>query len=159
MNNIHDPQMRSHYIGYTSGITGFQHPGPLSIAYLLEGPDGTELARELINTNAAGSGHESEYLAVMYLARTIETRFPDVTNLRIYSSSQLVVNQLCGRWTTYIDRFRIFADKIDASLKHLHWGITYIPRLDNRLKDWHWAGYEKSQPAGSPVDLATQITG
>jgi ribonuclease HI len=151
--HLHERQMRvDDYIGYASGITGFQHPGPLSIAYLLIAPDGTELERELINTNMSGSGHDAEYLAVMYLSRAVATSFPDVKNLRIFSSSQLVVNQLCGRWSTYTDRFRIFGEKIRSNLKHIQWDIAYIPRPDNQLKDWHWERYEESHPEESLTD-------
>ena len=157
MNNIvipDVPHLRDNYIGYTSGITGFQHPGALSIAHLLTSPDGTELARELINTNRIGSGHEAEYLAVMHLSRAIAIRFPDIKNLWIFSSSQLVVNQLCGRWSTYTDRFQIFADKIHSDLRHIQWGITYKPRLDNPFKNCHWERYEESHPEQSWTDSA-----
>jgi hypothetical protein len=152
MKNIHEPQMRDNYTGYASGITGFQHPGPLSIAYLLIAPDGTQLARELLNTNMTGSAHESEYLAVMCLARAVAIRFPDIKNLRIFSSSQLVVNQLCGRWSTYTDRFRIFADKIHTDVRHIHWDISWIPRIENQLKQWHWERYQRSHPDESSMD-------
>lgn len=156
MNNVihlNERQMRiDEYVGYASGITGFQHPGPLSIAYALIAPDGNELARELINTNMIGSGHEAEYLATMYLSRAVATRFPDVKNLRIFSSSQLVVNQLCGHWRIYVDRFQTFVAKIHSNLKDIQWDINFISRLDNQLKDWHWTRYEEGHPGESPTD-------
>jgi hypothetical protein len=63
-----------------------------------------------------------------------------------------LVNQLCGRWSTYTDHFRIFADKIHSDLRHIQWGITYKPRLDNPFKTWHWQRYEESHPEGSSTD-------
>lgn len=156
MSNVMPPHKRQmgieDYIGYTSGITGLQQPGALSIAYLLLTPDGEELARELIDTKISGSAHDAEYLALMCLSRAVAIRFPDVKNLRIYSSSQLVVNQLRGNWRIYVNRFRIFGEKIHSNLEHMQWSIAYLPRTDNPLKNWHWERYEESHPDESSMD-------
>jgi hypothetical protein len=154
MNNIHDPAAKGNYIAYTSGIIGFQNHGLFSVCYFLTAPDGNELARDLISTEIYGTPHEAEYLATMYLSRVVSSEFPQIRNLWIFSSNQLVVNQLSGTWRIYDQRFQTYAGKIHSNLAQIQWGITWIPRIENQLKNWHWERYEVSHPEEFSTDSA-----
>jgi len=145
--HMHDPQMGHAHIAVTIGITGSQHPGPISISYLLIAPDGTELARESMETGINGTCHEAEYLAIMLLSRVVRSRFGSIKSLSILSSDQLVVHQLTGRWRIRVDRFQTYVDKIHLSLKDIEWGIAWIPRVGNQLKDSHWERYQENDKA------------
>ena len=115
MNNVvhlHERQITDDFIGYTSGITGSQSTGPCSIAYLLTAPDGSELAKESINTSIVGTGHDAEYLAVTLLSRVVRSRFAYIKNLSIFCSDQLVVNQLSGQWRIQVEQHQQFVKKI-----------------------------------------------
>ncbi len=129
------------FIAYTSGITGDTNPGPISIAYLLLAPDGQELCKELVDTAINGSGHDAEYLSVMHLSRAIASSFDNITDLSVYSSSKLLVNQLSGRWAIRVQRHQTFVDKIALDLSNISWNVTWISRIENPMKTWHWEYY------------------
>ncbi len=65
----------------------------------------------------------------------------------MYCSDQLVVNQLSGRWQVRVDRLQMFVDKIAGDLSDIRWGITWIPRIENPFKDWHWKQYREHEKA------------
>ncbi|MGO9569314.1 MAG: hypothetical protein ACLP5H_17395 [Desulfomonilaceae bacterium] len=158
MNNIvppDDPQSRiDNYIGYTSGITGSQAPGPCSAAYLLISPDGNELFREIMDTGIHSTGHDAEYLAVALLSRVVRTRFAHIKNLFIFCSDKLVGHQLSGLWQVRVARHQQFAEKIASNLKNIQWGIKWIPLVEHQLKDWHWENYKKSNEAGTQTGIS-----
>ncbi len=144
------------YTAYTSGITGDSNPGPISIAYLLVAPDGQKLERELMSTGINGSGHDAEYVSLMFLCRLIKSRFAYIESLSIYSSSKLVVNQLSGRWAIRVQRHQTFVDKITSDLSDIVWDITWTPRIENPIKTWHW---EYCSCPEASVKASTQIPG
>ena len=91
-----------------------------------------------MDTGINGSGHDAEYVSVMFLSRVITSHFDCIKNISIYSSSKLVVNQLSGRWAIRLQRHQTFVDKITSDLSNIVWDITWIPRVESHLKDWHW---------------------
>ena len=83
----------------------------------------------------------------MLLSRVVRSRFGSIKSLSILSSDQLVVHQLTGRWRIRVDRFQTYVDKIHLSLKDIEWGIAWIPRVGNQLKDSHWERYQENDKA------------
>ncbi len=147
------------FIAYASGITGDSNPGPISIAYLLVAPDGKELCKELVDTAINGSGHDAEYLSVMHLSRAITSCFDNITNLSVYSSSKLLVNQLSGRWAIRVQRHQTFVDKITSHFSNINWDVTWIPRIENPMKTWHWEyhSYSKDDSKGIHRDSSQKL--
>ena len=78
-----------------------------------------------------------------FLARVVTKRFPDIRNISIFSSNRLVVEQLCGRWEIRVHRLQGFAEKINSTLSGINWGITWLPKAANSIKDLHWEHYNQ----------------
>ena len=97
------------------------------------------------------SGHDAEYLAVMLLCRVVTSRFAHVGNLSILCCDQLVVNQLSGTWRIGLKRFQTFVEKVSLDLKGVQWGITWIPRIANPIKTWHWDNYHQDNNTGQTL--------
>jgi hypothetical protein len=151
--HLHEPHVTSQdYVGYTSGITGVKGPGPCSATYLLVGPDGQEITRELMKTDMCGTGHDAEYLAVRFLTKVVTSQFPYIRTLCIMSSNLLVVNQLCGRWRIRVERYQKLVHMIQSTLEGLHWYVTWIPGGCNPLKPWHWEQHKELDSPDSKGD-------
>jgi ribonuclease HI len=141
--------------GYSSGITELGNPGVCSAAYLLMAPNGTELAKELVNTGLRGSGHDAEYLALRLLSSAVKSRFRRVRRLSLFSSSQLVVNQLSGRWRIRVPLHQQFVEEISLNLHDLEWSIEWTPAVANPIKAWHWKHYEEKGDTEGEMNKAS----
>lgn len=141
--------------GYASGITVLGNPGVCSAAYLLMAPNGTELARDLVTTGLRGSGHDAEYLALRLLSSAVKCRFPRVRRLSLFSSSQLVVNQLSGRWRIRVPVHQQFVEEISLNLHDLEWSIEWVPGAANSIKAWHWQRVREQGETDGAVTTAS----
>gem|GEM_PF-4568733 len=128
------------HTAYTSGITGHKGNGHISVAYLLIGPDGSELLREFEETQYWGSLHDAEYLGVQRFAETLK-KLPPIENLSLRCSSRFVVNQLQGAWRINVDRHQCFVTTIKSVLRAVNLSVTWVPGKDNPIKSWHWENY------------------
>jgi hypothetical protein len=129
------------YTAYVSGIAGDTGSGLMSVAFLLIGPDGTEITREFHDYNTWGSPHDAEYKALLHLIDSLKDR-PEIKNLSILSSNNMIVNQMTGKWRINVDRHREYYVEVNTGFSRRFKiggiGLSYVPKAENRVKEWHW---------------------
>jgi len=120
--------MRAHIDGASRG-----NPGPAGIGVLFLGPDGAVVER-LCRGIGTATNNVAEYTALLLaLERAIAL---GVTELEVYSDSELLVRQLLGRYQVKHPALRpLFAVARERIAGLRHFGIHHVPRELNAEAD------------------------
>ncbi len=107
---------------------------------MIKGEDGTVLLREhgVVGKGKAMSNNVAEYAGVLHVLKYLSSRPPG--RVMIHGDSNLVINQLSGKWRVRKGLYLAIAVKTTALLAHLRglgWQISFcwIPREQNEECD------------------------
>ena len=80
------------------------------------------------------TNNEAEYMAMIKGAHiSLEL---NITNLDIYSDSELIVNQINGKYKVKNDRMKQLHSSVMLELNHMdHWSVTHVRREKNTRAD------------------------
>ncbi len=127
--------MRKFIINTDGGSRG--NPGKAAAAFVLHDENGQIIAREGGYIGVA-TNNDAEYAAVKEAFKYLSTNFSQDIPLEIElrADSQLVVNQLAGKFKIKNPRLKIVVDEIkNVEMKLGHVVYTYIPREQNKEAD------------------------
>ena len=114
------------------------NPGPAAAAFVVKDASGQVIHRQGTYLGIA-TNNQAEYQAVIESLKWLSTMNYELTTVNYYLDSQLVVNQLMGRFkikdqTLKIKYLEIM--KLIASHKLTIAGFAYIPRAQNSIADF-----------------------
>ncbi len=114
--------------------------GTASFGVIVKGENGTVLLREhgVVSKGKAMSNNVAEYAGVLHVLKYLSSRPPG--RVMIHGDSNLVINQLSGKWRVRKGLYLAIAVKTTALLAHLRglgWQISFcwIPREQNEECD------------------------
>jgi ribonuclease HI len=145
------------YKAYVSGIAGEKGPGYVSVAFLVIDSDNNEVLRDFHDINTWGSPHDAEYKAVIHLLEKL-TGHPEIQKLSILTSSTFVANQVTGKWRINVDRHKGFCQSVIGKCigRLANYGVssvlTYIPKIENLVKEWHWERHLEAREAATETE-------
>ncbi|MCL4541502.1 MAG: ribonuclease HI family protein [Chloroflexi bacterium] len=109
------------------------NPGPAAAGIVIALPDGTPL-RQMGIALGRKTNNEAEYLALLRALQEVQRLRPTAVTVRM--DSQLVVNQMTGRWRVRDGRLRLLKEQVDAVLAALpRVDFEWNPRELNSLAD------------------------
>ncbi|MDD2453202.1 ribonuclease HI family protein [Aminivibrio sp.] len=120
------PRIRGHFDGASRG-----NPGEAGAGAVLLKEDGTPLW-ECAQPLGKRTNNEAEYLALILLLEEAERRSIAAD---IRGDSQLVVNQVTGKWKINEPRLRQLADRAVDLLKKTKSTLAWVPREENTAAD------------------------
>ena len=120
------PRIRGHFDGASRG-----NPGEAGAGAILLKEDGTSLW-ECAHPLGKRTNNEAEYLALILLLEEAERRGIAAD---IRGDSQLVVNQVTGKWKINEPRLRELADRAVVLLKKTKSTLAWVPREENSAAD------------------------
>ncbi len=94
--------------------------------------DGKEIFKEGIFLGTK-TNNEAEYSALLHGLK--KAKELGIKNLKIFSDSKLIVNQINGNYKIKNQRLKNFYTEIIKLLKNFNYEINYIPREKNKLAD------------------------
>jgi ribonuclease HI len=110
--------------------------GTASFGVIVKDDDGTVLLREhgLVGKGKAMSNNVAEYAGVLHILKYLSSRPPG--RVMIYGDSNLVINQLSGKWRVRKGLYLSIAMETKELLAHLRWlgsqiNFCWIPREQN----------------------------
>ena len=96
------------------------------------------ITRKHINKDIGkGTNNIAEYIglieALVYFYDYYEVlrAYKDV-NLKIFSDSDLMVNQVNGRWKAKDEKLKVLCDRARSLLKRYTWKLSWVPREENK---------------------------
>lgn len=114
------------------------NPGPAAASFVIKDEDGSVLFEEGKHIGTA-TNNEAEYAAVKLALEKLADKFPSMlpASIELRSDSQLIVNQLSGRFKIKNERLKVFVDHIKQLEKQVG-KVTYfyIPRAENFQADY-----------------------
>ncbi|TDY61713.1 ribonuclease HI [Aminivibrio pyruvatiphilus] len=119
-------RLRGHFDGASRGNPG--EAGAGAVLFDESGAPAWECARPL----GKRTNNEAEYLALLLLLEEVERRG---ISADILGDSQLVVNQVTGRWKINEPRLRELADRAMDLLRRTKSSISWVPRDQNAAAD------------------------
>lgn len=120
-------------IANVDGAAEPTNPGHMSSAYILRNQDGLTIDGNGFYMGQ-GTNNEAEYIAVGKCIRAAIDL--GCTKLTIFSDSQLVVNQITGKWKVKATHLQKYLDRIHELLGQVdEWTINWIPREQNEDAD------------------------
>src|ERR1019366_7019749 len=133
--------MSNEYTAWFDGACGPANPGgTATYGVMIKDQDGRILVWEhgLVGEGSAMSNNVAEYAGVLHILKYLSTRPPG--RVTIHGDSNLVVNQLSGKWLVKKGLYLPTAIEAKALLAHLHncgWEINlrWIPRARNKECD------------------------
>ena len=129
------------YNAWFDGACGPVNPGGnATFGVVVKARDGTVLLREhgYVGHGSCMSNNVAEYAGVLQILKYLATRPPG--RVTVHGDSNLVINQLKGKWRIRKGLYRSIAmeaKELLAHLKGLGWQITccWIPRAQNEECD------------------------
>jgi ribonuclease HI len=129
------------YLAWFDGACEPVNPGgTASLGVVIKGEDGTVLLREhgVVGKGKAMSNNVAEYAGVLHILKYLSSRPPG--RVKIHGDSNLVINQLSGRWRIKKGLYLPVATETKqllAYLRGLGWQINFfwIPREQNEECD------------------------
>ncbi|MDY6771237.1 MAG: ribonuclease HI family protein [Candidatus Nanohaloarchaea archaeon] len=114
---------------YTDGASR-GNPGPASYGFVLT--DGDEVLYTESGFLGRSTNNQAEYNAVINALRTAIDA--GVDSVKLFSDSQLLVNQLNGEWKVKDAELRELYDTVQELLDEIDVAFTHVPR-ENRFVD------------------------
>ena len=111
------------------------NPGPAAIGFVVKDNQGrtlTKVGKYIGKT----TNNVAEYQAVIEALKWVKKNFPP-TQIHFFLDSQLLVNQLNGRWRVKdrkLQRLIILVKKLERNFPKIFY--HYIPRQKNKEADW-----------------------
>ena len=129
------------YLAWFDGACEPVNPGgTASFGVVIKGEDGTVLLREhgVVGKGSAMSNNVAEYAGVLHILKRLSSRPPG--RVAIHGDSNLVINQLNGKWRIRKGLYLAIAietKELLADLRALGWQIDFrwIPREQNNECD------------------------
>ncbi len=117
---------------YTDGAAR-GNPGPSGLGVVIEDDQGMRL-QGLCRYIGTGTNNKAEYLALIEGLNAARAWKPD--RLEVFMDSQLVVEQVNGRWKIKHTELQALARQVQALLQEFPSVIvSYVPRAKNRGAD------------------------
>lgn len=117
------------------------NPGPAAAAFVVVSPKGRILAKKGFYIGRA-TNNSAEYYAVLaalqWVRKNADSQNRGVFKTKVFLDSQLVTNQLSGKFKIRKQNLKRLAMKIKELEKGITGGISYysVPRNKNRLADF-----------------------
>jgi ribonuclease HI len=109
------------------------NPGDMKIGGYIETPTGKRIFSYSVD-KGYGTNNEAEYLSLIHLVEALVNR--GVWKVRIHGDSNLVVNQVKGKWKAREPRMKVLRDSARESLQKINdWNLVHIPRNKNKGAD------------------------
>jgi ribonuclease HI len=129
------------YLAWFDGACGPVNPGgKATFGVVVKARDGTVLLREhgYVGQGSGMSNNVAEYAGVLQVLKYLAPRPPG--RVTIHGDSNLVINQLRGKWRVRKGLYVSIAIEAKALLAHLHglgWqlNLCWIPRAQNKECD------------------------
>jgi ribonuclease HI len=133
--------VRNEYLAWFDGACEPVNPGgTASFGVVVRDGNGTVLLKEhgLVDKGSAMSNNVAEYGGVLHILKYLSSRPPGRVTIR--GDSNLVINQLNGKWRIRKGLYRSIAMEAKELLAHLHglgWHVSlcWIPREQNEECD------------------------
>ena len=135
------PSPTREYLAWFDGACGPVNPGgTATFGVVIKNSDGIVLLKEhgYVGHGSGMSNNVAEYAGVLQVLKYLAPRLPG--RVTIHGDSNLVINQLNGKWRIRKGLYRSIAVEAKELLAHLHglgWQITccWIPRAQNQECD------------------------
>jgi len=124
------------YEGFFDG-SAIPNPGTMRIGCYLKDPDG-KVIFEYKQTLGFGTNNEAEYTALLVLSDHLQklTVTKGLRSVKIFGDSQLVVNQINGKYKINKENLKYLHGIILSRLKNIEdWSITHVYREKNKQAD------------------------
>jgi len=109
------------------------NPGLSGAGMVAYDEDGNEVWRESVHLGRM-TNNMAEYEALIRALRKVGDHA--ALPVRVYTDSQLVANQVCGKYRIKNERLRVYLEEAHRLIGKLsHFSVKYIPREGNRLAD------------------------
>jgi ribonuclease HI len=108
------------------------NPGPMGIGVAMFDPAG-ELVATISRAIGEGTNNLAEFQAVLAALELARTR--DVDAPIIFTDSQLVVEQIHGRYNVAAKHLQALRDRAASELRKLRGSLSWIPREENTVAD------------------------
>lgn len=95
------------------------NPGPMGSAYVILDENRRKICEGSVGS-PMGTNNQAEYIAVVIAVEKLKTL--NASGVVVHSDSQLVINQISGRWKVNKADLRVHRDRILADLSGM--GIT-----------------------------------
>lgn len=122
------------------------NPGPMKVGYVIEDKEGKVLLTHSQDLHKQGTNNQAEYeAAIMALDRALAL---GATRAIVRTDSQLVVNQVKGKWKVGKKHLLPFLHRVQervAKFTEVKW--VWVPREDNTEADALATGAATSQEA------------
>ena len=120
------------WTGWFDGATKRTNPGERGLGALLRAPNGQEF--EIAEALDVGTNNTAEYLALIRLLETAHAQ--GARQLIVYGDSQLVINQVSGRWLIAAKDLVPLARRATELMKAIgDVRLQWIPREENERAD------------------------
>ncbi len=116
---------------YTDGAC-FGNPGPMGVGIVIYDSN-MKLLAEISEYVGEGTNNVAEYTAVIRALETAKIYEPE--NVELRSDSELLINQLNGKYKIKDLRLRSLKRKIDELTENLKIKFVHIPREQNKEAD------------------------
>ena len=110
-------------------IDGICRPNPGKMGIGIHFENGAEVSEPV----GEGTNNEAEYLALERALREVLSR--DLKNVVIHTDSQLLVNQISGRWKIESLTSRKYVPRICSLMKGTDVILKWVPRNQNKEAD------------------------
>jgi ribonuclease HI len=123
-----------HYHAYTDGGCRRANPGDAAWAFIVYEEHGSrEIARRSHAFPTPETNNHAEYMAIWQLLNWAAAA--DICGILVHSDSQLVVNQLTGKWQTLDPNMERFKKQILELADELTIDFKWVPRELNKAAD------------------------
>jgi ribonuclease HI len=120
------------YTAYFDGAA-INNPGPAGIGYVILN-DNNEIIWKHSEAIGIATNNEAEYQALIVLAKKLVDK--KIDNVVIYGDSQLVVNQVNGKWRiNHQHLFKLHREVCNILSEINNWQLHWVPRDKNSLAD------------------------
>jgi ribonuclease HI len=116
------------FAGEVSGRRAASRPEPLHACYACIARPGDNVTNNICEYRAVRG-------ALRWLIENRHKKLKDCTDIEIRTDSQLVVNQVNGKWATNAVHLKVFRDECAQMLKQLGARLVWIPRDENDVAD------------------------
>lgn len=129
------------FVGDVSGRRGAKRPDPLHAVHACIARPGENVTNNICEYRAVRG-------ALRWLIENRHKQLKDCTEIEIRTDSQLVVNQVNGRWNVNAQHLRVFRDDCAQMLRQIGARLVWVPRDENDVADaLTRIAYQKAQAA------------